>query len=70
MNELKIPKSYSLDPDVIKWVSDKAAVLTLEGLNSNDSKLVNEILRAAMDDDKHVQKIKSKIEPRIRQLAK
>lgn len=48
----KIAKSYSLDPVVVSWVTQRAARLTIQGLNgerANDSKVVNDILRAAME---------------------
>lgn len=49
---LKTSKSYSLDPTVISWVMQKAARLTVEtGERTNDSKLVNDILTAAMEAD-------------------
>ena len=54
-SEIKVPKSYSLDPAVIAWVTQKAARLTIEnegGERASDSKVVNEILTAAMEADK------------------
>lgn len=50
----KVSKPYSLDPDVIAWVSKKAARLNYESENgerTSDSKLVNDILTAAMEED-------------------
>lgn len=70
----KIAKSYSLDPDVVAWVTQRAARLTIEGLNgerANDSKVVNDILTAAMEEDKHVQQIiKPKVQTKIKQAAR
>lgn len=60
----KIAKSYSLDPDVVAWVTQRAARLTIEGLNgerANDSKVVNDILTAAMEVDKHLENLKAKV---------
>lgn len=51
----KVSKSYSLDPAVIAWVMQKAARLTIEsstGERASDSKVVNDILTAAMDADR------------------
>lgn len=55
--EIKVSKSYSLDPALIAWVAKKAARLTAENLEKgqprvSDSQLVNDILTAAMEDDK------------------
>ena len=50
--KFKVPKTYSLDPVVIAWVSQRAARLAIEdGERANDSKLVNDILTAAMKAD-------------------
>jgi hypothetical protein len=52
--ELKVPKTYSLDPVLIAWVSQKAARQAIESNGqrpANDSKVVNDILRAAMEKD-------------------
>jgi hypothetical protein len=51
--EIKVTKTYSLDPIVIAWVTQKAARLTLEneGERASDSKVVNDILTTAMEAD-------------------
>jgi hypothetical protein len=51
--EIKVTKTYSLDPAVIAWVTQKAARFTIEnaGERASDSKVVNDILTAAMQDD-------------------
>lgn len=49
--ELKIPKTYSLDPIVAAWVANQAALRTIENrgeTSSSASEVVNEILTAAM----------------------
>lgn len=69
-NELKVAKSYSLDPAVIAWVTQKAARLTIqnEGERASDSKVVNDILTAAMEEDKRAQRT-SPIEKKNKQLT-
>ena len=54
-SEIKVSKSYSLDPKVIAWVTQKAARLTMEGQRTSDSTLVNDILTAAMEEDRRKQ---------------
>jgi hypothetical protein len=52
--EIKVTKTYSLDPIVIAWVTQKAARLTIENgrERASDSKVVNDILTVAMEEDK------------------
>jgi hypothetical protein len=51
-SELKTPKTYSLDPAVIAWVTQRAAVLTIKNESRiSESQVVNDILRAAMEKD-------------------
>jgi hypothetical protein len=52
-SEIKITRTYSLDPAVVAWVTQKAARLTIEGNGerTSDSKVVNDMLRAAMEQD-------------------
>lgn len=59
----KVSKSYSLDPAVIAWVMQKAARLTIEGNGerASDSKVVNDILTAAMDADRREEAHKIKL---------
>lgn len=51
--EIKVTRTYSLDPAVIAWVTQRAARLTLEsnGKRASDSQVVNDILTAAMQED-------------------
>ncbi len=69
--ENKVSKSYSLDPEIISWVAQKAARLTIDGEPTNDSKLVNDILRDAMEKDAEDSPTtsKRKTNPRMRALA-
>lgn len=60
----KVSKAYSLDPTVVAWVSKKAARLNYESENgerTNDSKLVNDILTASMEEDKNLETLKAKV---------
>jgi hypothetical protein len=51
-NDLKAPKTYSLEPAVIAWVTQRAALLTIESKGRvSESQVVNDILRAAMEAD-------------------
>lgn len=57
----KVTRAYSLDPIVIAWVSQKALRLGSEnGERVSDSKVVNDILTAAMEADvrEEAQKVK------------
>lgn len=53
-SEIKVTRTYSLSPAVIAWVTQKAARLTIEGdgERASDSKIVNDLLTAAMEQDK------------------
>jgi len=55
--EIKVTRTYSLDPVVIAWVTQKAARMTIEsdGERASDSKVVNDILTAAMLEDKRLE---------------
>jgi hypothetical protein len=53
----KQPKTYSLSPIVIAWVTQKAARLTLEkGERASESELVNRILLERMSEDQRTNK--------------
>ena len=67
----KTSKSYSLDPDVITWVSQKAAAINIMGQErTNDSKVVNDILRAAMEADEHMKKIQARVTREIKAVTR
>ncbi len=51
ISQIKAPKTYSLSPAVVAWVTQRAARQTIEGPTTSDSKLVNDILTAAMEED-------------------
>lgn len=55
-SEIKITRTYSLDPAVISWITQKAARLTIEGNGerASDSRVVNDILTAAMKEDERM----------------
>jgi hypothetical protein len=51
-SEIKITRTYSLDPDLVAWITQKAARLTIEKERRiSDSEVANDILTAAMDKD-------------------
>lgn len=47
--ENKIPKTITLDPTVFAWVSQRAGIMKMNGEKANDSMVINDILRAAME---------------------
>lgn len=53
----KVPKTYSLSPAAIKWITQKAAKLTLEGKRISESKLVDRILLERMSEDTSGKKV-------------
>ena len=71
-SEIKVTRTYSLDPDLVTWVTRKSSLLTLEadGERISDSKVVNDILRAAMERDAEENEvsptIKKKTNPKLR----
>ncbi len=71
MDKTKISKSYSWNREVVAWLVNKAARETLvKGKQISASEIANSILEEAMLEDRHVEKIKEKIEPKIHQTAK
>ena len=69
--EIKITRTYSLDPVVVAWVTQKAARLTMKGNGerSSDSKVVNAIIKAAMENESRIEdeaNLKSKVLPRVK----
>lgn len=55
-SEIKVTRTYSLDPAVIAWVTQRAARQTMANLEADgkrvsDSEIVNSILTAAMESD-------------------
>ena len=69
--ETKITRTYSLDPVVIAWVTQKAARLTMQGDGdrASDSKVVNDILTAAMEQDTRLEKLKGRVTQRVKAVA-
>jgi hypothetical protein len=67
----KQPKSYSLSPAVIAWITQKAARLTIEnGDQSSQSELVNQILTDAMQADQRMHELADKVyKPQVRKVA-
>jgi len=67
-SEIKITRTYSLDPVVVSWVTRKAARVTIEsdGERASDSKIVNDLLLAAMQKDKRNEAGRKKFIKRIR----
>lgn len=65
--EIKITRTYSLDPDVVAWVTQRAARLTIEGNGerTSDSKVVNDMLKAAMAEDERLEEGKKKYSPKF-----
>jgi hypothetical protein len=50
--EIKVTRTYSLSPAVVAWVTQRALQLSITGNGQeriSDSKVVNDILTAAMD---------------------
>lgn len=70
-SKTKIIRTYSLDPDVITWVTQKAARVTIEGdgERASDSKIVNDILTNAMKEDMRLQKLKKRVTSRAKVVA-
>jgi hypothetical protein len=67
----KKPKTYSLSPFVISWVTQKAAEQTIEnGERSSESRLVEDILTEKMMEDGHIQRIASKVKPKIKNYTR
>lgn len=65
----KVSKPYSLDPIVIAWVSQKALRLGSEnGERVSDSKVVNDILTAAMEHDIREETNKVKLVDTVRKI--
>lgn len=53
--EIKVTRTYSLSPTVIAWIYEKAKQSAIESQGEerrNESKVVNDILTAAMEQDK------------------
>lgn len=51
-SDLKIARSYTLDPIVVAWVTRKAALLTIQAKDDkqvSDSRVVNNILTETME---------------------
>jgi len=51
--EIKVTRTYSLSPAVIEWVAEKAKRIVVESNGEerhNESKIVNDLLTAAMEE--------------------
>lgn len=58
--KIKVTRTYSLDPVIIAWVTQKALRLSLESDGQDrisDSKVVNDILRAAMEKENEIEDV-------------
>jgi len=69
--EKKVSKPYSLYPSIVKWVKAKADKLEREtGRSVSESAIVTNILEEAMIEDQHVEEIRKRTEPKIKQVAR
>ena len=65
--DIKITQTYSLDPMVVAWVTQEAGLITVnDGKATSASKVVNEILLAAMSEDVRRESGRKKFIKRIR----
>lgn len=59
--EIKVTRTYSLSPEVIEWIAQKAKQIVIESNGEerhNESKIANDILTAAMVEDMRNEKLK------------